>query len=143
LLKPHTNHAILLLLGHHCLCVLSLQEGLLLGTPLRHEGGIHYSGLAHVYEMREGSLTHMLLLLLLLLLLEHVCLLGLEVREGMRIRTDTWLHASHHGTGLTNRTVRARYSWVHLHALLHGVTGARATHHMALGHLHAGLWWKV
>lgn len=82
-------------------------------------------------------------MLLLLLLLEHVCLLGLKVREGMRIRTNARRHARHHGTGLANGAVWPGDSWVHLQALLHGVAGAWSSHHMALGHLHAGLLWEV
>jgi hypothetical protein len=123
--------------------LMSLHEGLLLGVPLLgKERGVHYAWSAQVCEERVGGLTHMLLLLLLLLL-EHVRLLGLEMGEGMGIGTNARLHAPHHGTSLANGSVWARYSWMHLHALLHGVTGARTAHHMTLGHLHAGLWWEM
>jgi len=51
--------------------------------------------------------------MLLLLLREHrLGLLGLQVRQGMRVGAHTGLHA-HHGPSLTDGPIGTRYAWVH------------------------------
>lgn len=98
LLLAHVCHLVLKVHAHaarlleHLLVLLLTQKGLLLGGPL-----------LLLLLLHHGVRVHHLLLLMLL---EHVRLLRLEVKVGVRIRAHARLHA-HHGPRLAHRSIRA------------------------------------